>query len=496
MPESLLSFILPVHEPDSILFDKVLKALCVQSLHEWEAVFVLDGPNDDARKAIERAFKKVPNNFRVIELEHGGAQKARNAGFPYSKGNYVVFLDSDIVMEPHTAKAWVEILDKSPEYGFVYSGYRFLGEKGAIESQPFDPFTLRCRNYISSCFPFRRELFPGWEESLESLQDWSFWLSIVGKGARGKFLQGFAWSTAYPTLTSISGKGCTPDKWLYRMDKVKALHGIPIREVCFTSLHNRLDAIALAKAADADYQDHPNDKPNHYKTIIQIGFSVRPGEFERCAEAWGPQHKKIIFWSAEDVEDIYDTVAKRALDRYSERVNMACKQYVEDLAAKKIMSGAGFNVEVLSLPVISKEEVLPLPAEPVFLVDVTATYGHVFNAIQKSIPDIKLEMAGGTKKMEKFTGLISFYQDRLVRPGIKRMLAAGRHVVSNVQAPFCGYINDRVSDATFLRDFVGKIREAAKAPQGLEAVRYYIDPRRLDKFKETINASQLHNTNV
>ena len=52
--QSLLSFIVPVYEPDLVLFDKVLKSLCTQSLKEWEAVFVLDGPNPDARKAIER----------------------------------------------------------------------------------------------------------------------------------------------------------------------------------------------------------------------------------------------------------------------------------------------------------------------------------------------------------------------------------------------------------------------------------------------------------
>lgn len=486
-PEKMLSFVVPIYNPDLVLFDKVLKAITTQSLKNWEAILVLDGPNPDAERAIERAFKKVPQHYKIIELEHGGAQKARNAGFKHTKGDYIVHFDSDCVIEPHAAKMWVDTFEKEPSVGFIYSGYRFLGEKGAIASEPFDPWTLRVRNYISACFPVRREFVSTWDESLESLQDWSFWLSAVEKGAVGKFIPGFAFSTAFPTPKSISGQGCTAENWLGRMDKVKALHNIPIREVCVTSLHNRLDGISIAKAINADYDDAPNHKPNHYKTIIQVGFSVAPGEFERCASAWGKEHKKIIFWSADDVEAIYRGCSVAAVEQYAKRLNLVASQFVEDKAAQEIMRKAGFSVEVLPLPVISKEEVAPLPEEPSFLVDVSPDYGHVFQALQASIPDIALEQVGGTKEIEKYTGFICFHKDRLMRQGIKRMLAAGRTVVSNVQQPFAGYLNDNVSNGVFIKTFVGKIRAAAKAAQSREAVRYWTDRRRVDRFLEAVS---------
>jgi len=486
--ESLLSFVIPVYEPDEVVFDKALKALCAQSLKKWEAVFVLDGPCPEGRALIARHMKKVPNRYEIVEIPHGGAQKARNAGFPYTKGNYVVFWDYDCVIEPHTALAWVELLDKDPKIGFVYSAYRYLNEMGGLGSEPFDPWLLRVRNYISTCFPLRRELFPGWNESLESAQDWDFWLSVVEKGGVGQFLQGYAFATAYPTPKSISGKGCTPEVWLERQDKVKALHGIPIREVCVTSLHDKLDGIAIAKAIDADYQDYPSDKPNHYKTIIQIGFSLKPEEFERCASVWGKQHKKILFWTADDVELVHDGIALRALGEYSKKINAIATQYVEDKKAYEIMTRAGFAVEILPLPTISKEDVAPLPEEPKFLVDIAPNYGHVFNVIQEAIPDIKFEILGGAQEIDKFTGMICFRQDGLLRPAVKRILAAGRHVVSNIQAPFTGFMSDHVSDAKFITDFVERIRQAAKKPTSKEAVRYWIDQRRIDKFKEVVCA--------
>lgn len=485
--ESLLSFIVPVHEPELDLFNKVLKALCVQSLRKWEAVFVLDGPCPEAKRAIAKAFVKVTNRFEILEVPHGGAQKARNAGLPLARGNYVVFWDSDCVIEPHTALAWVELMDKDPKIGFVYSGYSFLNEQGAIKSEPFDPWLLRVRNYISTCFPLRREFCHKWNEGLESLQDWDWWLGVVERGAVGKFLQGYAFSTAYPTPKSISGKGCTPANWLDRVDKVKALHGIPIQDVCLTSLYDRLDAISIAKAIGADYDDHPNDKPNHYKTIIQIGFSLKPGEMEQCASAWGNQHKKVIFWTADDVEVAYRENSKEALDEYAPKLNAIARQFVEDKRSQEIMKSCGFNTKILPLPVISKEEVQPLPANPKFMVDVGPTYGHVFNVIQEAIPDITLEALGGTQKIEDYSGLVCFRTKYgLLRPSVKRVLAAGRHVISNIPAPFAGCLSDRVSDAAFVKSFVDKIRQAVKTPPKIEAVRYYINKQRLEKFMEVV----------
>ncbi len=482
----LLSIIVPVFQPDYILFDKVLKALCEQSLREWELVVVMDGPDDEASKAVARAFKKVPNHYRIVEVPHGGVQKARNHGFRDSVGEYVLFWDCDCLIEPHAAQAWVDILNKNPEVGFVYAGYKFLGEKGAINAEQFDPWLLRVRNYISTCFPVRRSLVTEWNESLESLQDWDFWLGVVERGGIGKFMKGYAFSTAYPTPKSISGKGCSSDVWLSRMDKVKALHNIPIREVCVTSLHDRLDAIALAKALDADYDDRPNDKVNHYKTIIQIGFSVKPNEFERCASAWGKQHRKVIFWTADDIEIIYHKIGLSTIEEYSKRINALGKQYVEDNRAREIMTKAGFAVEVLPLPVISKEEVTALPEKPSFLVDISEHYGHALMAIDKSIPDIALTAVGGTQKIEDYTGIVCFHKDRMLRPSVKRMLAAGRHVLSNIQAPFTGFLDDHVSDAKFVREFVDRIRAMSKKPQSKESVRYWIDRRRVEKVLEAV----------
>lgn len=484
-----LSFILPVYKPKHEILERCIKSLLAQSLKEWEAVFVLDGADEDAARLIARLMKKWPDH-KIVQIDHGGACKARNEGFKHtSQTPYVVFWDSDCEIEPHAAKNWVDILDRNKDVGFVYGGYKFFGERGAINSEPFDPWLLRVSNYISTCFPLRRELVGLWDEDLESLQDWDFWLSVVERGGVGKYLAGYAFSTAYPTPESISGKGCTPEAWLGRKDKVRAKHKIPCREVCVTSLSDKHDGIALAKLIDADYEDRPNDKPNHYKTIIQIGFSLNPGVAGLHASLWGPQHKKVLFWTKDNVEEIYHAVSLKALEEYTGRFNQAFKMFVEDKASQRIMDKAGFQTQILPLPIVHAGEIPPMPETPKFLVDASAQYQHALSTIKRACPDIDIDTAGGVHKIEDYTGVIHFWVDRCMSPALKRMLVTGRHVVSNVQSPYAGFLDDRVTDEQFIVSMVERLRKLAKEGPNQKAVDYYRQALSPAKVLEVVNAA-------
>lgn len=481
-----LSFIIPIYKKKVAVLEKCLRSILDQSLTDYEIICVFDGPDPEGESVVRRMLKKAPVPVKVLTIEHGGAPKARNAGLAVAKGRYVVAWDADCYIEPHAAKAWVEILDRQPEYAFLYSSYKFADEKGATQAEPFDPWLLRVTNFISGCFPVRRELDPGWDESLESLQDWSRWLTIVERGGKGKFLQGYAFSTEYPDPESISGKGCTHEVWLSRMDKVREKHGIPKKKVCVTSLSNKMDGIALAKMLDADYMDRPNDKPNHYATIIQLGFSLNPGIAELHASAWGPEHKKILFWSREDVDEIYNAVSLNALGQYAERLNKACQMFVEDKAAQRIMEKAGFKVEILPLPMANHDEIAPLPEKPKFLIDASDKYGHAFSVLKRALPDMEIDVSNGITKLDECTGILHFYPERGMSSSAKRALLNGRHVVSNIQMPFCGYLDDNVTDETFIVNVVEKLRKVVKGGPNKAAAEYYRKALSVDKLKEVV----------
>lgn len=465
-----LSFIVPTYKPVPEVFEKCVKALAAQALTEWEAIFVLDGPSDTARKIIGKHMKDKA--FSIVEITHSGAQAARNKGGELAQGDILCFLDSDCVLEPGASKMWIEQFDKKPEVGFIYSGYKFFGEKYALEGQPWDPWTLKVRNYISGCFPMRKVLYPGWTDGLKSLQDWDMWLSLVEKAESlgwdvnklGLFVQGYAFSTSMPEAGSISGDGCRPEVWLDRVKAVKTLHGIEDKPICVASLSYRHDGIALAKMIGADYQDNPTDKPHNYKAIVYVGISPH---IKRNSGL-----KQIVFWSGDDINEIWNSVSGKKIDSTAELLNSCCVQYCEDREAKRLLSRWGFNVEVMPLP-LGAANVKPMPEEKTWVVDIAGDYSPMISVIAQSLPDIKLEMIDNATKLTDYRGLIHFFPDRTLSGSVKRAHLVGRHVVSNIQQPFCGFVDDKWDVEKFIVEAVDKIRELTGKDADSEAAAMY-----------------------
>lgn len=485
MSKPVISFVLPVFRPDLGILERCAKSIGGQSLKDVESIWILDGSCPGA----EDIIKKYCRDSRVIEIEHGGACRARNEGLKYAKADIVCFFDSDSALEKEASRAWVDIFDAKPDVGFIYAGYKWFDEtKAGYDSEDFDPWLLRVNNYISTCFPVRRKFLTEkpWNESLKSLQDWDFWLSVVERGAIGHKMQGYAFSTALPTATSISGEGCSRENWLERLETVKKLHDIPVRKVCVSSIQARHEGIRLAKAIDADYRDFPLAQPNRYETVIQIGCSLQPQMAGTHFEVFGRGTKNILFWTAEDVAEIFNQLSRKAQLEYSVRLNKVATQYVEDPESRRLMALCGFETKVLPLPLADADAIGTLPEKPRFLVDIAPEYSLVFNAIEKSLPDVALEVASGAQAIEKFSGFVYFRQDAVMTQSLKRMLVTGRHVVSNVKQPFCGFLDDKQAADTFIPHFIDKIRKLATTPANDKARAYHLKAAAPEKLLEVI----------
>jgi len=476
-----ISFIVPVYKPNIGIFQKCLNSLQSQSYKDFEALVVLDGPDGEAEDVIHGMRD---HRFKAIILEHGGVQKARNEGFKASKGEIVSFWDCDCLIEPDTCKTWIDTFADNPYVSFVYSGYKFLDEKGGIASEPFDPYTLKCGNYISTMFPLRREVFPGFDESLESLQDWDLWLTIVEKGGKGLFIPGYAFSTAYPTPESISGKGCTNEAWLGRVKAVKEKHNLPDRPVCVSSLGHRDEGIRLAKLINADYKDVPNYKPNNYTTVIQVGFSLHPNRVKAHSSIFNQSlKKKIIFWTAEDVSDIHNGLSLKSLHTYADYLNPHVIQFVEDLEAKKVMEAAGFKVSVLPLPMVNTDTIEPLGSK--ILIDTTEEYRQIITCLQFSLPEFTFDFLTENKNIKEYSVLLSLTPERTMPFTVKRALLSGRNIVSNIQSPFCGFVDDQQDPGKYIEKMVEQIRKRAGRSTSA-AVNYWKQALNPNKLTEVL----------
>lgn len=87
----------------------------------FEVVVVNDGSTDHTRAILVQHAAFTP--IRVYDQENQGAVAAANAGIAKSRGDYVVFLDSDDLFLPNLLNALTRVLDAHPEVDFVYPDY-------------------------------------------------------------------------------------------------------------------------------------------------------------------------------------------------------------------------------------------------------------------------------------------------------------------------------------------------------------------------------------
>ena len=174
----MISIIIPVFNNYTTL-PKCLAGVFKQTYKDIEVIVVDDGSENPDR--ILQITKEYPQ-VKYIRQKNQGAPAARNRGFAESKGQFLLFLDADIVLKKDALAEMLAALKKSSA-AFCYSAFRLGWKKFALVE--FDLEKLKKTNYIHTSSLIKREVFPGFDESLKKFQDWDLWLTLVEKGYFG-----------------------------------------------------------------------------------------------------------------------------------------------------------------------------------------------------------------------------------------------------------------------------------------------------------------------
>lgn len=100
--EPLVSVIIPAYNAEKYL-DECLESVCNQTYRNLEIIVVNDGSTDNTRKILSR-WEQKDSRIRVIDKENGGLSSARNCGINNSRGEEIMFLDSDDTLYHHAIK--------------------------------------------------------------------------------------------------------------------------------------------------------------------------------------------------------------------------------------------------------------------------------------------------------------------------------------------------------------------------------------------------------
>lgn len=193
------SFIIPVYNrPDELR--ELLESIALQQLSDYEVIVIEDGSSLTS-EAVIHDFTPTIHPLHYHQVPNGGPSRARNIGVGYATGDYIIILDSDVVLPTGYLKAVDtalrgQIIDAfggpdaaSDDFTPIQKAINYAmtsplttggirgGSASAMEQFKPRSFNLGCR----------RELYlhlGGFDESLRFGEDIDFSLRLIKAGAK------------------------------------------------------------------------------------------------------------------------------------------------------------------------------------------------------------------------------------------------------------------------------------------------------------------------
>jgi glycosyltransferase involved in cell wall biosynthesis len=178
-----VSIIIPTKDRCALLAE-TLASVQQQSYQDWECLVIDDGSSDGTIAMVSGLTDKDPRiRFIVREGEKLGANVCRNQGLHRSRGELIVFLDSDDLLAPHCLDRRVALLLRNPDLDFVVFGAEVFTTKHDDKNKHFHSQVLGddLLRFLTNEFPWqttgpawrRKTLLDlgGFDETLPSWQD-------------------------------------------------------------------------------------------------------------------------------------------------------------------------------------------------------------------------------------------------------------------------------------------------------------------------------------
>ncbi|GAL84048.1 glycosyl transferase family 2 [Sporocytophaga myxococcoides] len=189
-----VSIIIPSYNRASYIID-TLQSVANQTSADWECIVVDDGSTDHTEEVVNEFMSRYPQMpFKWMKnARTKGAQGARNTGFLNSQGEYLIFLDSDDLLDKHCVENRLGIIKIHPLFDYYAFPVRlFTITPGDLEYawnrmnkagwSVLDRMLVHDAPWQTlGCFWSRKALeeIGMWDERVTSLQDWDAHIQLV-----------------------------------------------------------------------------------------------------------------------------------------------------------------------------------------------------------------------------------------------------------------------------------------------------------------------------
>ena len=199
MKMGMVSIISPMYNVEQYIRN-FIESIKRQSYENWELLLVDDGSTDRTLD-ISRKFEHYDHRIRVLRrtVQPKGANACRNIGMDNARGEYIIILDSDDIVEPFCVEQRVNLMkqNKNVDYITVKGGCVAESDDGKLletsKVYGIDPQKDLICCLLSSQYPFGvwNNIYRNssvrdcrWDEKVQVYQDFDFMLTTALKGKK------------------------------------------------------------------------------------------------------------------------------------------------------------------------------------------------------------------------------------------------------------------------------------------------------------------------
>lgn len=189
----LVSIIIPVYNRASVV-PTTLRTVLAQTHRPLQVVLVDNDSTDKSRLVLDhfkQDYDKDDFSIVVTSESHHTAGAARNRGFECATGEWVMFFDSDDLMDKHLVASYVNIIEQARAKGkpldLISARSTLIFPDGSKRQAPFHRHDLFAQHILhgqlaTQRYAVRRDFFAatdGWNINLPGWNDWELGLRLL-----------------------------------------------------------------------------------------------------------------------------------------------------------------------------------------------------------------------------------------------------------------------------------------------------------------------------
>ena len=220
LEQPLVTIITTCHDADRALLVETARCVLAQTSLSWEWVVVDDFSIDARALAFLHGLDpriRLVRSADFVRDSRGNLGRARNVGAGVARGEFIVFIDADDLMEPTAIEKWLYYLAAHPDAHFVNGYTRGFGAFEYDWSRSFNPsLVFREENQVAVTSMHRRASFSaigGFPVREGGLEDWELWFRYAAAGMWGgtvpEFLFWYRRRTSHSDRWGDFGEGGT-----------------------------------------------------------------------------------------------------------------------------------------------------------------------------------------------------------------------------------------------------------------------------------------------